>query len=786
MRAVVIGGGPGGLYFALLLKKAHPGYDVSVYERNRADDTFGFGVVFSDETLDNLQRSDPESYDALTREFAYWEEIDFHFHGRVVRSGGHGFCGTERKAFLDILQQRCRALGVRLHFQTEVTNLEQFADADLIVAADGINSIVREQYKQHFQPTLEYRSNHFIWLGSTAPSPAFNFHFATDEHGIWDLCTYQYKDSMSTWVIEAPERTWQKAAPLMRSLDGAETVAFLEKLWSHVLNGHRLIANRSVWRQFPVVSNANWSHGNVILLGDALHTAHFSIGSGTKLAMEDAIQLFDALESSASVGEAFRRFERVRREDVEKTQYASNVSAIWTENPHRYWNMAPIQACFSMLSRAKAVTYENLRMRDPAFVDAVDRWFAGTVCEQGFELPTETPPAPMFTPFRVGQLVVDNRVVVSPMNMYSAEPGGIPGDFHLVHLGRLAMGGAGLVFAEMTAVSEEARITPGCPGIYSAEQVAAWQRICRFVHQQSGAKFALQLGHSGRKGSTRRGWEGMDHPLPDGNWPIVAASPLAFYDFMTVPREISRGEMDKVRDDFARAAVNAHAAGFDLLEVHCGHGYLLSGFISPLSNQRTDEYGGSLDNRMRFPLEVFAAVRAQWPRHKPLSARISASDWAEGGITAADSLHVAKLFRQHGADIIDVSSGQTSRWARPVYGRMYQVQFSEQIRNELGIPTIAVGAITTADQVNTIIAGGRADLCAIARPHLTNPHFTLAASAEYGHEQQQWPSPYLAGRDQAFRLMARQRTETAVLRRAAKPRSHGERRADIPKRVSSG
>jgi anthraniloyl-CoA monooxygenase len=435
-----------------------------------------------------------------------------------------------------------------------------------------------------------------------------------------------------------------------------------------------------------------------------------------------------------------------------------------------------------MLSRAKAVTYENLRLRDPAFIDRVDEWFAGTVREQGLDLPEGPPPPPMFTPFRLRQTVIENRVVVSPMNMYSAEPGGIPGDFHLVHLGRLAMGGAGLVFAEMTAVSEEARITPGCPGIYSDEQVSAWRRIVRFVHEQSRARFALQLGHCGRKGSTKRAWEGMDQPLDEGNWQTLAASPLAFFEFMRVPREITRAEMDKVVYDYAAAASRAEAAGFDMLEVHCGHGYLLSGFISPLSNQRTDEYGGSLDRRMRFPLEVFAAVRAQWPRHKPLSVRISASDWAEGGLTPDDSLRVADLFRQAGADIIDVSSGQTSRWAKPVYGRMYQVPFSEQIRNELGVPTIAVGAITTADQVNTIIAGGRADLCAIARPHLANPHFTLSAAADYGFECPHWPAPYLSAKDQALRLGSRRRTEELALRRAAKPHSHGERRVDLARR----
>ena len=776
MKIVVIGGGPGGLYFALLMKKRYPEHHIEVFERNRRDDTFGFGVVFSDETLDNLMDYDPESYQAITREFSYWDEIDFHFHGELVRSEGHGFCGTERRTLLMVLQQRCAELGVKLHFSAEVTDLGQFADADLIVAADGINSFIRETYKDHFQPKIEYRRNHFIWLGSTAPSPAFSFFFATNEFGIWDLCTYQYKKNMSTWVIEAPESTWAKAEATLGKLDESQTVAYLENLWGHLLKGHKLIANRSSWRQFPVISNANWYYKNIVLLGDALHTAHFSIGSGTKLAMEDAINLLNAFEGASSVDEGLQRFQQGRREDVEKTQYAANVSALWTENPARYWRMAPVQACFSMLSRAKAVTFDNLRLRDPKFVDNVQRWFAGTVREQGFDVPLDNPPPPMFTPFRVGNMVVQNRVVVSPMNMYSAEPGGIAGDFHLAHLGRLGMGGAGLVIAEMTAVSEKGRITPGCPGIYSDEQVAAWRRISNFIHAQSPAKFCLQLGHSGRKGSTKRGWEGMDHPLDQDNWELTAASPLAFYEFMHVPREISRSEMDQVRDDYARAATNADKAGFDMIELHAGHGYLLSGFISPLSNERTDEYGGSLENRMRFPLEVFDAVKAHWPSHKPISVRISATDWHTRGITPEEGIQIAALFKQHGATIIDVSAGQTSRWASPVYGRMFQTPFSEMVRNEVQIPTIAVGAITTADQINTIVAAGRADLCALGRPHLINPNFTLVASAEYGYEPQFWPLPYLTGKDQAFRLMQRQRVEIDALRAAARPSSHDQRR----------
>ncbi len=764
------------MYFALLMKKRYPSYDIAVYERNKADDTFGFGVVFSDETLDNLMNYDRESYEGITKEFSYWDEIDFYFHGRVVRSSGHGFCGTERRILLNVLHRRCRELGVTLHFQTEIKDLERFSDADLIVAADGINSFVREKYKEYFQPKIEYRRNHFIWLGTSAPTEAFSFHFTTNEFGIWDLCTYQYKPDMCTWVIEAPEATWANAKPFLEKLSEPETVAYLEKMWAHLLRGHKLVANRSFWRRFPVVQNKNWFYKNIVLLGDALHSAHFSIGSGTKLAMEDAINLYNAFGGAKTVQEALNGFQGARQEDVEKTQYAANVSALWTENPARYWDMEPIQACFSMLSRAKAVTFENLRLRDPQFVEGVQKWFAGTVRAKGFDIPLDNPPPPMFTPFRIGQMVVDNRVAVSPMNMYSAEAGGVPGDFHLVHLGKLAMGGAGLVFAEMTAVSEQGRITPGCPGIYTDEQVAAWRRISRFVKRESNAKFCLQLGHSGRKGSTKRGWEGMDRPLEEGNWEIVAASPLAFYEFMRVPREITRSEMDRVRDDYARAAANADKAEFDMLELHAGHGYLLSGFISPLSNQRDDDYGGSLENRLRFPLEIFDAVRAHWPKHKPISVRISATDWTPDGITPEDSVKIAAAFRARGADILDVSAGQTSRWASPVYGRMFQTPFSEMIRNECNTPTIAVGNITTADQVNTIIAAGRADICALARPHLSNPNFTLTASAEYGYVNQFWPLPYLAGKDQLFRLMQRQKAEMAGLRAAARPSSHEERR----------
>ncbi|NJN39798.1 MAG: bifunctional salicylyl-CoA 5-hydroxylase/oxidoreductase, partial [Gammaproteobacteria bacterium] len=747
LKIAVVGGGPGGLYFAILMKRANPAHAITVFERNRPDDTFGFGVVFSDETLGNFKERDPESYAAITSEFAYWGDIEIRVRGERLRSGGHGFCGMERKRLLLLLQERARGLGVALVFQHEITDLAALQGHDVIVAADGINSQIRERHAEHFRPHIDWRRNRFCWLGSTLSLPAFTFCFKENEHGVWILGAYQYRAGHSTWVPECDEATWRRAG-LDRATE-TESVAYLERLFADVLNGHRLLTNRSLWRSFPMIRNERWHFRNIVLIGDALHTAHYSIGSGTKLAMEDAIALVDALVATDTVPDALERFETVRKEEVEKTQHAADVSLVWFETPRRFWQLEPMQLAFSLLTRSKQITYENLQRRDGAYVEAVDRWWADKVArEQGLEVPGDPPPPPMFTPFRLREMTLANRVVVSPMGMYSAEDG-TPSRFHLVHLGSFALGGAGLVYVETTHVSRESRITPGCCGLYKPEHVAAWREITDFVHASSDARICLQLGHAGRKGSTRRGWEGMDQPLPEANWPLWSASPIPFRPDSQTPKEIDRAEMARVREQFVSAARMAEDAGFDMIELHMAHGYLLSSFISPLTNRRKDPYGGELDHRMRYPLEILDAVRAAWPS-KPLAVRISATDWVEdGGLTGEDSVEVARMLKAHGCDLVDVSAGQTTVMAQPVYGRMFQTPFSDAIRNDVGIPTIAVGNITTADQVNTIVASGRADLVALARAHLVNPHFTLQAAAYYGHVPQRWPEQYGPAKEMA-------------------------------------
>jgi anthraniloyl-CoA monooxygenase len=741
VRIVCVGGGPAGLYFALLMKTADPAHDVRVVERNRPDDTFGFGVVFSDATLENFAEADRETYAEITRNFAHWDDIDIHYRGEVLTSTGHGFSGLSRQRLLDILQRRCTDLGVTLEFQTEVTDLGAYADADLVLAADGVNSFLRSRYAEHFRPHIDWRPNKFVWLGTTFPYPAFTFVFKESAHGLWRVHAYRYDASMSTFILETTEGAWRRAG--LDAADEDQTIAFAERLFAEELRGHRLLKNRSLWRNFPTVKNGAWHHGNIVLVGDAAHTAHFSIGSGTKLAMEDAIALAHALARHGEVEKALRAYEEERRPEVESLQRAAQVSLEWFEQTERYHGLLePIQFAMSLLTRSLRVTHANLKVRDPKFVESVDRWFASRAEAQSRVAVVATPaPPPMFTPFRLRELVLANRVVCSPMCQYSAEDG-TPNDWHLVHLGSRAIGGAGLVMTEMTDVSREGRISPGCTGMYKPEHVIAWKRIVDFVHTLTPAKIGMQLAHAGRKGSTKRLWEGIDEPLESGNWPLISASPVPYFPHSQVPKAMDRRDMDDVRDDFVRAARMADAAGFDLLELHFAHGYLLASFLSPLTNVRTDACGGSLANRARYPLEVFDAVRAAWPQRKPVSVRISATDWHEGGLPPDDAVELAKLLRAHGCDIVDVSAGQTVPDQQPVYGRLFQTPFSDRIRHEAGIPTMTVGNIASWADVNSIIAAGRADLCVLARAHLYDPYWTRHAAYEQGYELP-WPDQYV-------------------------------------------
>jgi anthraniloyl-CoA monooxygenase len=770
MKVTVIGGGPGGLYFALLAKKAWPRWDITVYERNRPDDTFGFGVVFSDQTLDTFKAYDLVTYERIRRRFAYWGDVDVVYKGKVLRSGGNGFCGCSRVALLNILQDRGRELGVHMRFQREVEGLEEFADSDLIVVADGINSKIRAKYAEHFQPSVDLRPNKFTWLGSTRPLDAFKYFFRETPQGVLLAHCYQYEADRSTWVVEMNEETWRNFG--FDKLSETEMLPVLERVFAEELDGHPLIANRSLWRNFPNITNKTWVKDNAVLIGDAKATAHFSIGSGTKLAMEDAIALFEAFKKHASAPAALKLYDTARREEVEKTQHAANVSLAWFEHMKRYFTMAPPQFAFGVMSRSKQITWENLELRDPAFIQGIHQWFARQVKDQGFDIDLQNPPVPMFTPFRLRDMVVENRVVVSPMDQYSAVDG-MPTDWHFVHLGSRAIGGAGLVYVEMTCPSPEARISPGCTGLWNEAQRDAFKRIVDFCHANSKAKMCMQLGHSGRKGSTQLGWERMDHPLENGNWPVIAPSPIPYYESVSqVPREMTRADMDKVLADFVRSTKYADEAGFDMLEIHMAHGYLLASFISPLTNRRSDTYGGAIENRMRFPLEVFEACRAVWPERKPISVRVSATDWAPGGLSGEDLMALTRMLKAAGCDLIDCSTGQTVPHQKPVYGRMYQAPFSDWVRNEVGIATMTVGAVTTPDQVNTLLASGKADLVALARPHLSNPYFTLQASAWYQHMGQYWPPQYLSGRDQAYRNAARERAEQIDLRLKARPASH--------------
>jgi anthraniloyl-CoA monooxygenase len=673
---------------------------------------------------------------------------------------------------LKILARRDYSLGIDIKYGSEADPLKPTTrGADLVVAADGINSRTRELFKDRFKPSTELRPNYFCWMGSDRPMDAFNFFFKETPRGIFIAHCYQYQPGRSTWVMETDPETFRHAG--LDTMNEATSARFLEGVFAAELAGHKLITNRSIWRNFPTIKCERWTADNVVLIGDAKATAHFSIGSGTKLAMEDAIALYEAFRFTGGrdVKSALARFESARREEVEKTQHSADVSLVWFEHVKRFWEMDPTRFAFGLMTRSKAITYDNLALRAPEFVKLADKLVARDAEAQGFEVDTAEPTAPMLQPFRLRGMNLANRVVVSPMDQYSAVEG-LPTDWHMVHYGSRAIGGAGLMFTEMTCVSADARITTGCAGMYDDAQEAAWKRIVDFVHANSGTKFCLQLGHAGRKGATKLMWEGMDQPLPHGAWPIMAPSALPYYPDSQVPREMTRADMNAVIADFVQAVERGERAGFDMVELHAAHGYLLASFISPLTNKRTDTYGGSLENRLRFPLEVFRAMRRTWPGDKPMSVRISATDWQDGGLTGDDAVAVARAFAGAGCDLIDVSTGQTTPDAEPIYGRMFQTPFSDQIRNDAGLATMCVGAITSADQVNTIIAAGRADLVALARPHLVDPSFTMKAAAWYGARGIACPPQYGAGRDQLFRNSVREREELTELKLKAKPKTH--------------
>jgi anthraniloyl-CoA monooxygenase len=776
MQIEIIGGGPGGLYLAILTKKARPDWRVTVHEQNREGDTFGFGVVFSDDTLDEFLSRDPESYALIRDRFAYWDDIRIVRRGKQVRCGGNGFAGCARLALLEVLFARCRQLGIPLYFGEVIAPEDldsRFPDADVIVASDGINSRIRTHFAEAFQPDVRLMANYFTWMGSTRPLTDFTYFFKETPQGIIVAHTYQYEPGRSTWIFETDPECWAGHGFANKTEDAA--ARYLEALFADELQGHGLITNRSLWRNFPRVECKAWSHGNIVLLGDAKATAHYSIGSGTKLAMECAIALADALLANEhDVAAAFAAYEAARRTPVDITQHNAAVSLAWFEHVRRSWDMPDMQFANVVMSRAKAITYDNLLLRDPDFVTAVDDEYYETLfAETGFD-GRRSRPTPMFTPLSLRGLTLANRVVVSPMAQYRAVDG-VMGDWHLMHYGARALGGAGMVYVEMTCPSPEARITRGCPGLWNDAQETALKRLVDLAHDNGGARIALQLGHAGRKGSTQLGWEKMDHPIEAAaeNWPLVSASPIPWFEGESqVPAELDEARMTRITVDFVQATERAARAGVDLLELHCAHGYLFASFLSPLTNRRTDGYGGSIENRLRFPLAVFTAMRAAWPADRPMSVRISASDWAEGGITEADSFAIARAFADAGVDLIDVSSGQTVPYQAPTYGRMYQVPFAESVKNALSLKTMCVGAITEAGQVNTIIACRRADLVAIGRPHLTNPNWSLHAAAWYATRRIAVPPPYQSGAAQLFRETAKTREKQAELQKKAKPKRH--------------
>lgn len=776
MHVACVGGGPAGLFLAILLATRDPACRVTVFERNSPDDTFGFGVVFSEETLENIEAAEPETLRCITAEFRHWDTIEMRWGETVMRSGGHAFAGLRRGRLLQILTDRAREVGVDLRSRCEVPSLEAlrsgaYGDFDVIVAADGANSTLRRELAGQVRPSTDVGDSRFMWLATRAPFDVFTFLFVDTEWGLFQAHIYPYNDEFATFIVETDPQTWERAGldahdaatPRTPGTNDEASIRFCEHLFAEHLGGHRLVGNNSRWLNFPTIRNESWHAGNVVLVGDAAHTAHFSVGSGTKLALEDAIALADALArhdggppagadgsgdasgavSTADFTTAFKEYEEERRPLVASLQRAAQQSLEWFEGVRRYLSLEPEQFFFQLLTRSLRITYDNLETRDPQFVRGLREWSAARARREGLAVSADTPP--MFYPYRLRGLELPNRIVVSPMAQYSCTDG-YPNDWYLVHLGSRAVGGAGLVFTEMTCVSPQGRITPGCAGLWNDQQAQGWARIVDFAHTWTGAKMGLQLGHSGRKGSTKLMWEGNDEPLDEGNWEVISPSAVPYKPHGHIPREMTRADMDSVRDAFVRSARYGAEAGFDLLELHYAHGYLLSSFLSPLTNIRNDAYGGSFDNRTRFPLEVFDAVRQVWPDDRPISVRISATDWTPGGFTGEDAVAFATLLKQHGCDIIDVSTGQVWAEQEPAYGRLYQTPYADRIRNEIGMPTITVGAVSSVDDANTIILAGRADLCAIARPHLVDPYWTLNAAMDLEYDAHPWPNQYLSGK----------------------------------------
>ena len=781
MKILSIGGGAAGLYFGILMKKLDPSNEITILERNRPYDTFGWGVVFSDQTLSNFVRADEPTARTILQSFNHWDDIDVRINSTSIISGGHGFCGIGRKRLLNILQERAEGLGVKLVFEADIKDDQEAAreyGADLVIAADGLNSAIRTRYASTFKPDIDTRKCRFVWLGTKKLFKDFTFIFENTEFGWFQAHIYQFDGDTSTFIVETPEDVWQRAG--IDEMSQEESIAFCEKLFAKHLDGAELMSNAAHlrgsanWIKFPRVICENWVQWNsidgkevpVVLMGDAAHTAHFSIGSGTKLAMEDAIELANSIAASTTgdMHEILASYQETRAIEVLKIQNAARNAMEWFEETGRYTNMPPEQFNFSLLTRSQRISHDNLRVRDADFIATYDKWFATKAfADAGLELPTNVENIPpMFTPFKVRDVVLKNRVVVSPMAQYSSVDG-LADDYHLVHLGARAMGGAGMVFTEMTCVSADARITPGCPGLYKPEHTIGWKRIVDFVHSNSDAKIAVQIGHAGAKGATKLAWDGIDKPEETDSWPLISASPEQYLAGVSqTSREMTRDDMDRVKQDFIDSTKAAEVAGFDWLELHAAHGYLLSSFISPITNRRSDEYGGSLENRMKYPLEIFTAVREVWPVGKPISVRISAHDWTEGGITPQDAVEIAKAFKAAGADLIDCSSGQVTKKEKPVFGRMFQTPFADQIRNEAGIATIAVGAIFEADNVNTIIAAGRADLCAVARMHLVNPAWTLLEAAKIGYKNVTWPKQYISAKVQIERNIEREKQMLAT------------------------